>query len=314
MFLFQAMSKISRHNNPKANYGLFIGGYTSSPSAMVLGDSSKYFYDTDIVSAGSSLITPRYGLTTISDGNYSVCNQGATITGLVTATDKYVFSSDVISQQTNLTMSRACSAGASTSTFGLFIGGSNSTGVAINTIENYNFATGTISTGNALGFVSRLVVAAGNNQQCIVGPRYNVYPDLDKSTEKHIYSTNTVVPGTALSGILLGTSANGNTTKAIFAGGATNTVNTDGAQSNILNEYIYATDVVVGFGSLQIPVQIPSATGNNFIGLVSYGWSYGTFINNTSKIIYPNYSTNVGTALGTPRYQAGATSSSPGGQ
>lgn len=180
---------------------------------------------------------------------------GSPNTGIpVTTTDKYTYSGDTTAAGTALNVARNNGGGAANATVGICGGGYNTTPAVIATTSKYTFSGDTTAAGTAFATARSGVTGTGNTTTGIFGGGVDTAGTLvGTSTEKYTYSGDTRVAGTALGTAKYfgGSSALGNTTKGIFAGGDDNNLPTNYSTSD---KYTYSGDTRAAGGTLSAAI------------------------------------------------------------
>ena len=286
------------------NYALFGGGIGSGIYYWKIVD--KYAYSNDTRSSGTDLTTERYGhcaCGSVTDGYFFSGWQNA----LVTPTEKYNYSTGVVSQTTKLSNLRLHAASAGNNIIGVICGGDTNL-ARLSSTEKFTYSTQSTVDGTSLSTSRNLLTSVGNINYGVFslgndGSRYI-------SSEKYIYGSDARTMGTSLTISRNYASGLSTGTFGLFIGG---TQSTDGKASvKDVEKYIFSTEAIVTNNSLALARCAMSSAGNTAIGILALGSNGYTYNSTTEKILYSNMSWVTGTSLPTNREQAGAVSSYPG--
>lgn len=268
----------------------------------------------------------------------------------VTYTDKYIYSTKVISAAVALGSGRHTLAGASNSEFGLFGGGESSAYV-----DKYTHASGARVQGTNLGIARGYLGASSNSGQALyVGGQGNGAGSGGRRVDRYVYGNDSVSAGTALAadrlglngtgtdalGIFHGISPAGNRydkygyafdtwtngtagalfreapaaftslTAAFFVGGK----QSNGSASNYTERYTYASNAILARGSVAFARYYAGAAGNDVESVIGGGLNASsTAIASTERYTYAGDLWTSSTALGQARSNLSAYTSVPGG-
>ena len=147
--ILNGMTKMHSNAVVANAFGLFGGGYTTSPTAY----TDKYTYSGDTVVAGTGLGVARYFLAATGNSTVGIFG-GGNVSG--NRTDKYTYSGDTVVAGTVLGLARIGLAATGNSTVGIFGGGGNP--ITAHT-DKYTYSGDTVVAGTVLG-VARYGLAA----------------------------------------------------------------------------------------------------------------------------------------------------------
>jgi hypothetical protein len=231
-----------------------------------------------------------------------VISGGGNVSIYLATTDKYDFSNDSRTAGTSISVARDGISGASTSTIGYFVGGTN--GTVQTRVDKYTFSADTVANGsNIVGtnVFSTYTATAGNNAKNVTILRTSV---LDTVTSVYTYSGDTVAAGTIVSGADgLNFSCGTSTSTVGYYSGALAGNTTD---RNTVYKYTFATDVVTSVAILGTACHGRASAGNTLIGVVAGGVIQSTGINQTvvDVVTYATDTRVAGTSLSIARQGA----------
>lgn len=232
--------------------GNSIKGIFSSGKTPPVTSTIKYIYSNNSVTLGSNLTIASYGDSSAGNSIKGIFSHGVgNSSASLNSTDKYTYNNDSVSSSSNLGSSVAYRSATGNSVEGVFSQGTSDPGPAsgtgaiyvIGTTYKYRYSNDSTTTGVNLAPAWR-GAATGNSIVGIFAAINTGRVDLSimpyhytftNSTQKYIYSSNSIISGTSLEGTPNYKTAMGNFEKGIFGQAV-------GAGQS--NKYMYANDTV----------------------------------------------------------------------
>lgn len=312
--MFEFLLTKKRSVNP--TFFTFTGALPAGPHYILFGGgvyggttlkaTYKYYYDTGVTGAGTSLAGERKtpaATGSLTDGYF----HGGYFGGLVTTSEKYGFSSNAVSQATRLIALRMNSVGVGNDNVGI-IGGGDNVSAWLASTEKYTYASQLVTAGVGLAAVKTALAGVSNYNFGIFSLGYA--GGMLLTSEKYNYFTDIRSSGTALKTGRAWSSGMGNNNFGLFVAGTT-AISAGTSCVATVEQYNYANDAV-STGTLISARRVAAAgSGNPTTGFIIFGSNGSAYLTATEKCTYSSMTWSAGTVMPVARENLAAASSHP---
>jgi hypothetical protein len=295
-------------------FGISSGGYNGTNQGQ-----SKYTYASDAWTAGTALVSgARTASVSTASGTIMYINGGSLTGGNfqnpIASTEKYVFSSDAVTNFATATpSSRGLGHGMTNiSTVGIFTGGTG--GATYNsTSSKLTYSNDTYVAGGTLAYIIYTSSCGTGFGTTLIGYRASGIIQAGTAimpVDKYTFSADTSAAGTSLTASVRGASINSGTPLVgVTLGG----FNESTVHYNSVFKYTFSNDTVASGTNLGTTRSSGAALCSKTTGYGAGGYAASVLTAVTSSYVFSSDVTATVTALPTTRYRSSGHGAAPNG-